>query len=106
MLTPVVESSNIRPPKLTSGRPPSEVQSHGSVFQSFITGGIVVSKQSARGLVRARWVVLTLIAVATVIFAVGPAKSFIHHDDARTVSVARPMPQPAAVTPATRARVN
>jgi hypothetical protein len=65
-----------------------------------------VSKQSARGLVRARWVVLTLIAVAMVVFALGPAKSFIHHDDARTVSVARPMPQPAAVTPATRARVN
>src|SRR5216684_1733026 len=105
MLTPVVESSNIRPPKLTSGRPPSEVQSRRSVFQSFITGGIVVSKQSARGLVRARWVVLTLIAVAAFVFAVGPAKSFIHHDDAHTVSV-RPASQPAAVTPATRARIN
>jgi hypothetical protein len=76
------------------------------VFQGFITGGIVVSKQSARGLVRARWVVLSLIAVAAVVFAVGPAKSFIHHDDARTVSVARAASQPAAVTPATRARIN
>jgi hypothetical protein len=75
------------------------------VFQGFITGGIVVSKPSARGLVRARWVVLTLIAVAAVVFAVGPAKSFIHHDDARTGSVARTMPQPA-ITPATRARIN
>jgi hypothetical protein len=75
------------------------------VFQSFITGGIVVSKQSARGLVRARWVGLTLIAVAAVVFAVGPAKSFIHHDDAHTLSV-RPASQPAAVTPATRARIN
>jgi hypothetical protein len=75
------------------------------VFQGFITGGIFVSKQSARGLVRARWVVLTLIAVAAVVFAVGPVKSFIHHDDARTVSE-RPASQPAAVTPATRARIN
>ena len=65
-----------------------------------------MSKQSARGLVRARWVVLTLIAVAAVVFAVGPAKSFIDHDDARTVSVARTASQPAAVTPATRARIN
>jgi hypothetical protein len=76
------------------------------VFQGFITGGIVVSKPSARGLVRARWVVLTLIAVAAVVFAVGPAKSFIHDDDARTISVARAAPQPAAVTPATRTRIN
>jgi hypothetical protein len=76
------------------------------VFQGFITGGIVVSKPSARGLVRARWVVFTLIAVAAVVFAVGPAKSFIHHDDASTVLVARPASQPAAVTPATRARIN
>jgi hypothetical protein len=75
------------------------------VFQGFITGGIFVSKQSARGLVRARWVVLTLIAVAAVVFAVGPAKSFIHHDDARSVSV-RPASQPATITPATRARIN
>jgi hypothetical protein len=75
------------------------------VFQSFITGGIVVSKQSARGLVRARWVVLALIAVAAVVFAVGPAKSFIHHDDAHTLSV-RPASRTAAVTPATRARIN
>jgi hypothetical protein len=65
-----------------------------------------VSKQSARGLVRARWVVLTLIAVAALVFAAGPAKSFIHHDDARTAQVARPASQPAAVTPATRARIN
>jgi hypothetical protein len=65
-----------------------------------------VSRPSARGLVRARWVVLTLIAVAAVVFAVGPAKSFIHHDDASTVLVARPASPPAAVTPATRARIN
>jgi len=61
-----------------------------------------VSKQSARGLVR--WVVLGLIAA--VVFAFGPAKSFIHHDYASTVSVARPALQSAAVTPATRARIN
>lgn len=65
-----------------------------------------MSKQSARGLVRARWVVLTLIAVAAVVFAVGPAKSFIHHDDARTAPVSRPASQPGEVTPATRARIN
>ncbi len=65
-----------------------------------------MSKQSVRGLVRARWVVLTLIAVAAVVFAVGPAKSFIHHDDARTISVARAASQRAAVTPAARARIN
>jgi hypothetical protein len=76
------------------------------VFQGFITGGIIVSKQSARGLVRARWVVFTLIAVAAVVFAVGPAKSFVHHDDARTAHVARAASQPAEVTPAARARIN
>lgn len=65
-----------------------------------------MSKQPARGLVRARWVVLTLIAVAAVVFAVSPDRSFIHHDDARTGSVARAASQPAAVTPATRARIN
>jgi hypothetical protein len=65
-----------------------------------------VSKQSARGLVRARWVVFALIAVAAVACAVGPAKSFIHHDDARSVSLGQPSSQPAAVTPATRARIN
>ena len=64
-----------------------------------------MSKQSARGSVRARWVVFTLVAVAAVVFAVGPAKSFIHHDDARTAHVARTASQPAAVTLATRARI-
>jgi len=82
------------------------VLSRALVFQGFITGGIVLSKQSARGSVRAHWVVVIPIAVAALVFAVGPAKSFIHHDDARTVSVARAASQPAAVTPATRARIN
>ena len=65
-----------------------------------------MSKQSARRSVRACWVVVTLIAVVAVVFAVGPAKSFIRHDDARTAQVARHASQPAAVTPATRARIN
>ena len=65
-----------------------------------------MSIQSARGSVRARWVILTLIAVAAVVFAVGPAKSFIHHDDARTALVSRLASQPGAVPPATRARIN
>ncbi len=65
-----------------------------------------MSKQSARRSVRACWVVVTLIAVAAVVFAVGPAKSFIRHDDARIAQVARHASQPAAVTPTTRARIN
>jgi len=65
-----------------------------------------VSIQSTRGSVRARWVVVTLIAIAAVVFAVGPAKSFIHHDDARTAQMARPASRPTAVTPATRAGIN